>query len=191
MNIFELILSEPQSYQQSDFAGQQGTWALFKQNITALFSPLRPADVDPLLGRSRELWTSTKRSSPELLPVMVEYYMSISLEIEDELERVVHSNLSDSLKAIEARGLASGAQLQTMLETVREVYILHEKYILIFDYVIYHLCRRIAIPLCFATKFTISSLSTASSSRCRLSSRDPSIRTASTSSNPKCSSFKK
>ena len=76
MNIFELILSEPLSYQQSDFAGQQGTWALFKQNIAALFAQLRPADVDPLLARSKELWAGAKRSAPELLPVMVEYYMS-------------------------------------------------------------------------------------------------------------------
>lgn len=76
MNIFELILSEPLSYQQSDFAGQQGTWALFKQNIAALFGQMRPADVETFMGRSRELWAATKRSAPELLPVMVEYYMS-------------------------------------------------------------------------------------------------------------------
>lgn len=169
MNIFELILSEPQSYQQSDYAGQQATWALFKQNISTLFAPLRPTDMDPLLNRSRELWSTTKRSSPELLPVMVEYYMSTQFDTSDELERVVHGNLSDSLKIIEARGLASGAQLQAMLETVREVYILHDKYISIFDYVKCYLCRRVDIHPCYATKFTTSLLDTASSNRSHLS----------------------
>lgn len=82
MNIFELILSEPLSYQQSDFAGQQATWALFKQNIAALFVPMRPNEAEALVARSRELWAGTKRSAPELLPVMVEYYMSTRKEMQ-------------------------------------------------------------------------------------------------------------
>lgn len=100
MNIFELILSEPLSYQQSDFAGQQNSWTLFKQNIAALFAPVRPTETEAFIVRSRELWAGTKRSAPELLPVMVEYYMSTRKVDADELERVVHSSLSDSLRAI-------------------------------------------------------------------------------------------
>ena len=81
MNIFELVLTDPASYHQTslDQAGQQSNWILFKQNISALFS-LRTADSDPFFSRSRELWVGTRRTSPELLPVMTEYYMSTIYE---------------------------------------------------------------------------------------------------------------
>jgi hypothetical protein len=75
MNIFELIISEPQSYQQSDFANQQNNWRLFKLNIAALFAA-KGSEVDQLMVKSKDFWAGVKRSSPELVPIMIEYYMS-------------------------------------------------------------------------------------------------------------------
>jgi hypothetical protein len=74
MNIFELILSEPQSYQPTDYAGQVGSWSQFRTNMAALFA-LR-GDSEPLLIRSRDLWAGVRRNCPELLPVMTDYYLS-------------------------------------------------------------------------------------------------------------------
>lgn len=65
MNIFELILSDPASYQQvsHDFATQSSSWAQFKQNLLALFSSQSP-DIDPLINRSKEMWARTLKASP-------------------------------------------------------------------------------------------------------------------------------
>lgn len=75
MNIFELILSEPQSYQPADYAGQVGSWTQFRSNINALFT--LKGDSESLLLRSRDLWTGVRRNCPELIPVMIDYYLSI------------------------------------------------------------------------------------------------------------------
>ena len=76
MNIFELILSEPQSYQPSDYAGQVGSWSHFRANINALFA--NKTDPEIILARGRDLWASVRKNSVELLPVMVDYYLSNS-----------------------------------------------------------------------------------------------------------------
>jgi hypothetical protein len=75
MNIFELILSEPQSYQQIDFASQQSNWTLFKLNINTLFT-IKASEADQFITKSRDLWSCVKKISPELVPIMIEYYMS-------------------------------------------------------------------------------------------------------------------
>jgi hypothetical protein len=75
MNIFELILSEPQSYQPSHYAGQVAVWSHFRTNINALFAGR--TDLEALLAKGKELWTSVRKNSPDLLPVMVDYYLSI------------------------------------------------------------------------------------------------------------------
>lgn len=74
MNIFELILSEPQSYQPTDFAGQVGSWTSFRNNISALFGVRN--DPETLLARSKELWMNVRKNCPELIPVMIDYYLS-------------------------------------------------------------------------------------------------------------------
>jgi hypothetical protein len=54
MNIFELILSDPLSYQQvsNDFSNHHTNWANFKQNAKTLFSgPLY--DIDQFILRSK------------------------------------------------------------------------------------------------------------------------------------------
>jgi hypothetical protein len=75
MNIFELIISEPQSYQQSDFASQQNNWRLFKLNIAALFAA-KSSEVEQFMAKSKDFWAGVKKSSQELVPIMIEYYMS-------------------------------------------------------------------------------------------------------------------
>jgi hypothetical protein len=85
MNIFELILSEPQSYQSSDFAGQIGTWTHFRTTTSALFSGR--TEVEPLITRSKDLWAGARKNSPELLPVMVDYYFSTSTFIKINCRR--------------------------------------------------------------------------------------------------------
>lgn len=85
MNIFELILSEPQSYQPSHYAGQVGLWSHFRANINALFAG--KTDPETLLAKGKELWTSVRKNSPDLLPVMVDYYLSISLYMQTSWRR--------------------------------------------------------------------------------------------------------
>lgn len=63
MNIFELILSEPQSYQQTDFASQQKSWSLFKVNISTLFT-IKSNEADQFISKSKDIWVGAKRSSP-------------------------------------------------------------------------------------------------------------------------------
>jgi hypothetical protein len=86
MNIFELVLTDPASYNQIslDLAPQQHSWLLFKQNISTLFT-LNTVDSDPFFSRSRELWTTVRRNTPELLPPMTQYYLSTSLTIRPTL----------------------------------------------------------------------------------------------------------
>lgn len=46
MNIFELVLSDPNSYQQvrQDFSTAHQNWSAFKQSMKALFSSSPPSD---------------------------------------------------------------------------------------------------------------------------------------------------
>jgi hypothetical protein len=54
MNIFELILSDPFSYQQvsNEFGNQQAIWKLFKENIDILFTT-KVLDTHSFISKSK------------------------------------------------------------------------------------------------------------------------------------------
>jgi hypothetical protein len=76
MNIFELVLSDPSSYQQTsqELVAQQNNWQLFQNTLSALLS-VSPAEAEPLLERNRNQWANARKYTPELIPVMADYYL--------------------------------------------------------------------------------------------------------------------
>jgi hypothetical protein len=78
MNFFELIVSDPSAYQQvvNDFTPSLRSWTLFKQNIASLFL-IKNQEADLFLVKSKEMWNGFIKNSKELLPVMIDYYISI------------------------------------------------------------------------------------------------------------------
>ena len=55
MNNFELILSEPHTYQQPDLKSHQLSWSSFKNNLSALFN-LQLSQLEPFLNKSKDIW---------------------------------------------------------------------------------------------------------------------------------------
>ena len=79
MNIFELIVSDPHSYQQVaiDFSDHYSNWNQFKNNMHAVFND-QVHNLEHLIIKSKDIWTHIHRKSPELIPVMIEFYHSTS-----------------------------------------------------------------------------------------------------------------
>jgi len=86
MNIFELIVSDPSSYQQlsSEFTHHNQNWTHFRHNLQTLFGST-PLDIEPFISHSKDLWNHTLRTSPELINIMIEYYQSTANSDLDEL----------------------------------------------------------------------------------------------------------
>lgn len=93
MNIFELVASDPNSYQQlaSDYTQHNTNWSLFKRNISALFSNEVP-EVDQFITRSKELWAHVIRTSPDLISVMIKHYLSKFPSIQTSLNYSSRAN---------------------------------------------------------------------------------------------------
>jgi hypothetical protein len=77
MNLFELIVTDPSHYQQisNEASVQQNHWGRFKQNVGLVIGG-QINEVEAFMARSKDLWAAVVRSTPELVPIMIEYYHS-------------------------------------------------------------------------------------------------------------------